>query len=54
MRPLTLNEKISIKGVLHRRGVRGAALVTLTMRSAGHYWNMCVRGPLAYYYKVKK
>ena len=37
MRPLTLHEKISLKGIF---AYKGLVLPDLTMRSALHFWNM--------------
>lgn len=44
MRKLTLNEKITFKGVLVEKGVYPSVLVKLTMKSLRHYWTM-VYGP---------
>ena len=40
MRKLTLHEKITFKGILHKRGLKGKEITKLTMRSAIHYWGM--------------
>ena len=50
MRNLTLDEKISIKGKLVRKGVTG--IPALTMENAVFYWNRCYGTSLSRYYLV--
>lgn len=40
MRKLTLHEKITFKGVLIKRGLKGPEMIKLTMGSLFHYWKM--------------
>jgi len=53
MRKLTLQEKISIKGILSKRGVTYPNLARIDMKSAVHFWYTCVPGPISTYYKYK-
>jgi hypothetical protein len=51
MRPLTLNEKISLKGIFAKRGL---ILPKLTMPSAVHFWDMLFGyKPISKYYKYQ-
>lgn len=50
MRKLTLDEKISIKGVLSRYGVPYYHLNNLDMQSAVWFFGRCVAGSIAFYY----
>jgi len=45
---LTLDEKISIKGKLARKGL---CLPKLTMEHAVFLWNICYGSSIKYYYK---
>jgi hypothetical protein len=47
-RILTLDEKISIKGKLARKGL---CLPKLTLDEAVHFWTICYGTSVAYYYK---
>lgn len=47
MRALTLDEKISIKGKLARKGLR---LPELTMEQALFFWNICYGRSIKYFY----
>ena len=40
MRPLTLNEKITVKGVLANYGIHGKPLITLDTHAAIYYGNL--------------
>ena len=51
MRKLTLDEKISIKGILAKRDL---LLPKLDMASALHFWNMVFCTPLSYYNTPKR
>ena len=55
MRNLTLDEKISIKGILINTGFKGKEMVKLTMEAAIHYWSMRFgyRSPIAHYAKIR-
>jgi len=44
MRELTLQEKITFKAALIKRGLRGPEILKLSMSSLNHYWKM-VYGP---------
>lgn len=50
MRKLTLNEKISIKGILSKRW-NIQPLPRLTMSGALHFWAMCGGKSIAQYFK---
>ena len=50
MRPLTLHEKITIKGLLLRHGL---ALPALTMADALHYWRMVYGRSIAEHFKIQ-
>jgi hypothetical protein len=50
MRSLTLNEKISIKGKLARKGI---ILPKLTMEQAVFLWERCYGISIKYYYLLK-
>ena len=50
-RKLTLNEKISIKGKLARKGL---CLPKLTMSAAVFYWYRCYGTSIKYYYLYKE
>lgn len=51
MRELTLNEKITIKGILHARGVPISYLRKANMSAVMFYWSMFFRGSIKFYYK---
>ena len=53
MRALTLDEKITIKGLLARKpGFSGPLLAKAGMREMLHYWRMCYGKSIALYYKI--
>lgn len=49
MRNLTIDEKITLKGILHRYNIM--RIPKLTMRQAIHYWNYISGKSIAYYPK---
>jgi len=49
MRDLTLDEKITIKGKLRKKGV---VIPKLTMAEALFLWKICYGFSIAFYYKV--
>lgn len=51
MRELTLNEKITIKGILHARGVPICYLRRANMGGMLFYWSMFFRRSIATYGK---
>lgn len=44
MRKLTLHEKITFKGILIKRGLKGPEILKLTMESLFYYWKI-IYGP---------
>lgn len=50
MRQLTLNEKISIKGVLVRYGLSRESLLRLDMESAIWFWSRCTGTSISKYH----
>jgi hypothetical protein len=50
MRALTLDEKISLKGILARYGVPPGALATLTTATALYYWHKISGKSIAQWY----
>ena len=53
MRDLTLNEKITIKGLLKQKGLNGTELICLDTRQAVRYYYRCYGHSVASYYKDK-
>lgn len=53
MRQLTLNEKITIRGLLARMGVRGPLVVKAELKELIHYWNMCYRRSITAYHRYQ-
>ena len=51
MRELTLHEKITLKGILHRRGVPTFYLVRANMSAMMFYWSQIFRKSIATYGK---
>ena len=51
MRELTLNEKISIKGVLSRYGTPSSILVNINTTDAMFIFGRCTGRSIKYYYK---
>ena len=50
MRELTLDEKISIKGKLARKGL--TRLPRLDMKQAVLFWNICYYSSIKYFYLI--
>lgn len=51
MRNLTLNEKITIKGILDRYGVASENLVNMEMGDACYFFGRCTGTSIKYYGK---
>ena len=52
-RELSLNEKISIKGILSKFPISAEKLAKLDMKTALFYWGICCRKSIAEYYLYK-
>ena len=52
MRVLTLDEKITIKGILRKQGVPGDALIRLDTKQALYWWGRVCPGSIAKYWRM--
>lgn len=50
MRKLTLDEKISLKGMIANKGIKGMA--GMDMKAILHYWYICYGRSIAEWYKL--
>jgi len=53
MRQLTLDDKITIRGLLARMGVSGPLVVEAELKEIIHYWNMCYRRSITAYHRYQ-
>jgi len=51
MRQLTLNEKITIRGLLSRMGVNGIQLLTSDLKELMFTWNRCYRRSITQFHR---
>jgi len=50
MRKVTLHERITIRGLLAQRGVRGPLVFRANAKELCHYWRMCFGRPITHYH----
>lgn len=53
MRQLTLDDKITIRGLLARMGVSGPLVVKAELKELIHCWNMCYRRSITAYHRYQ-